>query len=107
MTLSPPNARIAAASFSDAPNQEICLPMPQGPARSLFANALIAPVAPEKPADHRKWGQLSGCSDALAICESARNHKGLTLVDRKSTRLNSSHVRISYAVFCLKKKKKK
>src|SRR5690554_2343472 len=29
------------------------------------------------------------------------------LLDRKSTRLNSSHVRISYAVFCLKKKKKK
>src|SRR5690554_5870184 len=28
------------------------------------------------------------------------------LSDRKSTRLNSSHVRISYAVFCLKKKKK-
>src|SRR5690606_41923124 len=27
-------------------------------------------------------------------------------VDRKSTRLNSSHVKISYAVFCLKKKKK-
>src|SRR5690554_7767228 len=34
----------------------------------------------------------------------ARTHEGL---DRKSTRLNSSHVRISYAVFCLKKKKKK
>src|SRR3989442_15894976 len=29
-----------------------------------------------------------------------------TREDRKSTRLNSSHVRISYAVFCLKKKKK-
>src|SRR5437868_7220837 len=29
------------------------------------------------------------------------------MVDRKSTRLNSSHVSISYAVFCLKKKKKK
>src|SRR5207253_10882056 len=28
-------------------------------------------------------------------------------VDRKSTRLNSSHVAISYAVFCLKKKKRK
>src|SRR5262245_63165031 len=28
-------------------------------------------------------------------------------VDRKSTRLNSSHLGISYAVFCLKKKKKK
>src|SRR5437773_3756744 len=30
--------------------------------------------------------------------------QGLTLVDRKSTRLNSSHITISYAVFCLKKK---
>src|SRR5690606_8955966 len=29
----------------------------------------------------------------------------LTFADRKSTRLNSSHVKISYAVFCLKKKK--
>src|SRR5436305_6319557 len=29
----------------------------------------------------------------------------LGTLDRKSTRLNSSHVRISYAVFCLKKKK--
>src|SRR5690606_40788661 len=28
------------------------------------------------------------------------------ITDRKSTRLNSSHVKISYAVFCLKKKKK-
>src|SRR5438874_7172975 len=32
---------------------------------------------------------------------------GITASDRKSTRLNSSHVEISYAVFCLKKKKKK
>src|SRR6266511_6434676 len=32
---------------------------------------------------------------------------GLLVGDRKSTRLNSSHVKISYAVFCLKKKKKK
>src|SRR5690606_42018911 len=30
----------------------------------------------------------------------------LDTLDRKSTRLNSSHVKISYAVFCLKKKKK-
>src|SRR5690606_40591511 len=29
------------------------------------------------------------------------------VLDRKSTRLNSSHVKISYAVFCLKKKKQK
>src|SRR5437870_11079435 len=35
-------------------------------------------------------------------------HKVFALIgDRKSTRLNSSHVAISYAVFCLKKKKKK
>src|SRR5699024_11898960 len=34
------------------------------------------------------------------------NHLLLCLLDRKSTRLNSSHVSISYAVFCLKKKKK-
>ena len=30
---------------------------------------------------------------------------GEIMIDRKSTRLNSSHARISYAVFCLKKKK--
>src|SRR5690349_22683151 len=39
-------------------------------------------------------------SNAGALAPSART-------DRKSTRLNSSHVEISYAVFCLKKKKKK
>src|SRR2546426_1944130 len=33
--------------------------------------------------------------------------RGRDLLDRKSTRLNSSHLVISYAVFCLKKKKKK
>src|SRR3989475_1884649 len=32
---------------------------------------------------------------------------GIAAVDRKSTRLNSSHSQISYAVFCLKKKKRK
>src|SRR5437870_10107437 len=31
--------------------------------------------------------------------------RGFFVLDRKSTRLNSSHVAISYAVFCLKKKK--
>src|SRR5690554_7693593 len=41
----------------------------------------------------------------------ARYYGGCQIVDqserdRKSTRLNSSHVRISYAVFCLKKKKR-
>src|SRR5476651_2772132 len=52
--------------------------------------------------------------DALPICHfqfgadavhAADQHR-LAITDRKSTRLNSSHANISYAVFCLKKKKK-
>src|SRR5690554_7551961 len=39
------------------------------------------------------------------IIDFAKTGKPLLGVDRKITRLNSSHVRISYAVFCLKKKK--
>src|SRR5690625_3328460 len=39
----------------------------------------------------------------FAIC---RGVQILNIADRKSTRLNSSHVAISYAVFCLKKKRK-
>src|SRR3712207_7636654 len=39
--------------------------------------------------------------------ERGRRDRSLERVDRKSTRLNSSHANISYAVFCLKKKKKK
>src|SRR3989442_9525546 len=40
------------------------------------------------------------------VVEEESNPKDTVERDRKSTRLNSSHVRISYAVFCLKKKKK-
>src|SRR5690606_39560479 len=47
------------------------------------------PVVAIGPVHHRRDGESSVCS-----------------VDRKSTRLNSSHVKISYAVFCLKKKNK-
>src|SRR5438874_6208137 len=42
-------------------------------------------------------------NDAFAVGGAGRGR----VIDRKSTRLNSSHVEISYAVFCLKKKKKK
>src|SRR3712207_8002281 len=45
-------------------------------------------------------GQGVGRLPALAYGDDER------LLDRKSTRLNSSHANISYAVFCLKKKKK-
>src|SRR5438445_4083768 len=45
---------------------------------------------------------------AAQVNWSLRNHcRGNNVtIDRKSTRLNSSHANISYAVFCLKKKKK-
>src|SRR5204862_6860249 len=43
-------------------------------------------------------------SGEIDIAES-RGNSGSSYPDRKSTRLNSSHVEISYAVFCLKKKK--
>ena len=41
----------------------------------------------------------------LAKAEAAASEVAITRSDRKSTRLNSSHVVISYAVFCLKKKR--
>ncbi len=59
--------------------------MSQGPATSTSRPSLVAPGFPEKPGDHRTWGQLHGSSDALAICESAQTHKSLTLVITRST----------------------
>src|SRR5690349_23779866 len=44
---------------------------------------------------------------ASQIAKVIRGKHKTDFTDRKSTRLNSSHVEISYAVFCLKKKKKK
>src|SRR5690606_41739697 len=41
------------------------------------------------------------------FCARFQFYRDYPSLDRKSTRLNSSHVKISYAVFCLKKKKKK
>src|SRR5438270_5781356 len=46
-------------------------------------------------------------SRSLAAPKSAKAVSPAQDADRKSTRLNSSHSQISYAVFCLKKKKKK
>src|SRR3712207_5204051 len=43
---------------------------------------------------------------AAAIEEVLLRYPKAKVIDRKSTRLNSSHANISYAVFCLKKKKK-
>src|SRR5256885_8394267 len=49
----------------------------------------------------------SGPGSARGHRERSRNGAAAPDSDRKSTRLNSSHLVISYAVFCLKKKKKK
>src|SRR2546430_6655121 len=50
-----------------------------------------------------------GITDAVRVASITgyRNWRNEFSIDRKSTRLNSSHSQISYAVFCLKKKKKK
>src|SRR5690625_6190038 len=51
-------------------------------------------------------GRNDGATALVIMKESQAKALGLQpLADRKSTRLNSSHVAISYAVFCLKKKK--
>src|SRR5256885_10352948 len=50
---------------------------------------------------------VNGAEDFSAAIEATSWGAARRLRDRKSTRLNSSHLVISYAVFCLKKKKKK
>src|SRR5260221_3636499 len=59
-----------------------------------------------------RWCRRCASMVLPCFCSSSRHHssslrmQGKTIEDRKSTRLNSSHTVISYAVFCLKKKKK-
>src|SRR3989442_3135268 len=51
-------------------------------------------------------GAQGDVKSIAADAESGAERAILLTSDRKSTRLNSSHVRISYAVFCLEKKKR-
>src|SRR2546430_9093358 len=60
---------------------------------------------PQGAGRHREI-RLAGQCARIEECLGARR-SALPRGDRKSTRLNSSHSQISYAVFCLKKKKKK
>src|SRR5256885_7554333 len=55
----------------------------------------------------RSRGGTTSRSCSRPSCLRCKRHTGVLLpaADRKSTRLNSSHLVISYAVFCLKKKK--
>src|SRR5690625_1527842 len=61
---------------------------------------MVAPKAPGHTV-RSEFVKGGGIPDLIAIHQDASGK-----ADRKSTRLNSSHVAISYAVFCLKKKKK-
>src|SRR3712207_8860188 len=68
----------------------------------IFARSLTRPCFPNCSL-HGSLRENKPVSDACANCFPDACCRG----DRKSTRLNSSHANISYAVFCLKKKKKK
>src|SRR5690606_39975111 len=91
------------------------------PYTTLFRSVVGAPHrdrgAPEAVASDRPVARVLQPLAELAVLDVARHpsdllvrckHRLLDLrdgdEDRKSTRLNSSHVKISYAVFCLKKK---
>src|SRR5438874_10704751 len=65
------------------------------------------PICPLVAAGHvLLLGRAEGLPSVLPAAERARRVDRRDVLDRKSTRLNSSHVEISYAVFCLKKKKR-
>src|SRR2546428_3304184 len=53
------------------------------------------------------FAQVNCVADPWRKHSIAARHVKILCLDRKSTRLNSSHDQISYAVFCLKKKKKR
>src|SRR5437773_8147168 len=69
--------------------------------RSELARAVINLEA--KVTEPRRRGLEAHSAEKLAVL---RDSIGDSL-DRKSTRLNSSHITISYAVFCLKKKRRR
>src|SRR5690349_22106036 len=85
------------------------------PYTTLFRSRLFGLQILVAPGAHRNLGvrllERSVIRDALRLAirlVAARRHRiAVRIADRKSTRLNSSHVEISYAVFCLKKKTSK
>src|SRR6266540_4840314 len=63
----------------------------------------------ENSSDRRRLSSSAArrrsCSERSNRCRRRHSTPPTPSIDRKSTRLNSSHITISYAVFCLKKKK--
>src|SRR2546426_9293883 len=78
------------------------------PYTTLFRSFQAAPVTPQVAKDSAAAGPAAPRSapvhDSVLEQRVARLELLETREDRKSTRLNSSHLVISYAVFCLKKK---
>src|SRR3712207_7022457 len=73
--------------------------------RSRIAEDAFTPEALVDPAEARSTGGTLPEPDCRIMGQhDAEGPVGIAAVDRKSTRLNSSHANISYAVFCLKKK---
>src|SRR5436853_1530579 len=82
------------------------------PYTTLFRSDLSKSVHWTATAPGGRSGPTSACASSVAARSwqqgsSSRFREPARPPDRKSTRLNSSHLGISYAVFCLKKKKKK
>src|SRR5687768_18294790 len=78
------------------------------PYTTLF-RSLFSPASRPARARRAEASRLRAKSSLLFVFGQGdtRDHLRVHHLDRKSTRLNSSHGYISYAVFCLKKKKKK
>src|SRR2546429_2517077 len=68
---------------------------------------VIGPAVQRQDGGPRRGGFVHVVDQQGAVGCSERGHLRLREQDRKSTRLNSSHGYISYAVFCLKKKKRR
>src|SRR3712207_8398603 len=74
--------------------------------RSLSGEMMLRYMGWTEAADLIIKGMDGAIGSKTVTYDFARLTEGAKEVDRKSTRLNSSHANISYAVFCLKKKKK-
>src|SRR2546426_5715475 len=75
------------------------------PYTTLFRSGLPPGVLNVLTGDGRTGELIVNHADIDKIAFTGSTEVGRIIRDRKSTRLNSSHLVISYAVFCLKKKK--
>src|SRR5256885_9052886 len=76
------------------------------PRSTLFPYTTLFRSVLANYAKHYQTGAPMPAALVDKIKRSQTFDQGFAMTDRKSTRLNSSHLVISYAVFCLKKKKK-